>query len=207
MPRSTLFRLSRPLGAAVVLVSAVACAACVALWVSSFWTASSCLCNVGGFAFWLNSERNLVELDLHAYRDGDEPSGGGLYPNPDYKTQFGSWGELQPLRNPPPGTFVYGRPFSRNVREYLLPAIGLGYRKTQYANERASYSVYVPHWLGALAFALLPTVWYVRVVRPRRRSVAGCCVRCGYDLRATPAQCPECGTPATANAVRQPAGA
>jgi hypothetical protein len=55
-------------------------------------------------------------------------------------------------------------------------------------------SAAVPHWFVALLAAILPVRWAWRRLAARRRKRAGCCSRCGYDLRATPARCPECGT-------------
>jgi hypothetical protein len=58
------------------------------------------------------------------------------------------------------------------------------------------WGVAVPHWFLVMLFAAGPAValrrWGVRIYR-RRRVVAGCCPGCGYDLRATPGRCPECG--------------
>lgn len=51
----------------------------------------------------------------------------------------------------------------------------------------------IPHWMIALVCAApLIGVGLRRAVR-RRRSRRGLCCRCGYDLRASPERCPECG--------------
>ena len=61
------------------------------------------------------------------------------------------------------------------------------------AEDRSVYEVFVPHWMLALLTGILPTAWAVGRWRRRRTIAAGCCPNCGYDLRATPEKCPECG--------------
>jgi hypothetical protein len=51
----------------------------------------------------------------------------------------------------------------------------------------------VPDWSIALAMLVLPGLWLM-TRRLRNRRADGLCRRCGYDLRATPGRCPECGT-------------
>ena len=55
-------------------------------------------------------------------------------------------------------------------------------------------------WL-ILALGVLPLLWVVVAARrtakaavKKERIDRGCCSVCGYDLRATPSRCPECGT-------------
>jgi hypothetical protein len=53
--------------------------------------------------------------------------------------------------------------------------------------------VAIPYWFILMLTSILPAMFVVRFVRCRRRDHAGRCAACGYDLRATPDRCPECG--------------
>jgi hypothetical protein len=59
------------------------------------------------------------------------------------------------------------------------------------------YFIWLRYAYIALLAALLPGIWLwqrLRELKIQRRIRRGQCRQCGYDLRATPDRCPECGT-------------
>ena len=76
-----------------------------------------------------------------------------------------------------------------------------------YLDIRPRYSFFewkIAYWkLLTLAVILLvyPHVPWASFSVSNRRISRGCCAVCGYDLRATPERCPECGNIATKKGV------
>jgi hypothetical protein len=61
----------------------------------------------------------------------------------------------------------------------------------------------IPYWVLLTLLLILPALWMGNCIQAlrrmrRRRINNGFCGVCGYDLRATPHRCPECGTIAQA---------
>lgn len=54
----------------------------------------------------------------------------------------------------------------------------------------------MPYWQLGTVFGILPVFWAVLTALRyggQRNDTDGLCLTCGYDLRATPDRCPECG--------------
>jgi hypothetical protein len=109
---------------------------------------------------------------------------------------------------PPKSTFGISRTYS--IDEHLIleilndPSINfLGFRAGHtpiavHAGRTPSFDfwiVAIPYWL-LVPLALIPSLRWTRrcyVDQKLARTNGAICRRCGYDLRATPGRCPECG--------------
>ena len=59
---------------------------------------------------------------------------------------------------------------------------------------RRYLTVIIPDWAVFAMMCLLSTASFYGWSHQRKQYSIGLCCKCGYDLRATPNRCPECGT-------------
>ena len=81
------------------------------------------------------------------------------------------------------------------LMEHSVPRFNVFSEKREDASYANSWrGVVVPYWLVAVVTAWLPALHFLLLWwKVRRRIRPGLCAACGYDLRATPYRCPECG--------------
>jgi hypothetical protein len=98
----------------------------------------------------------------------------------------------------------YGPLTHQHLEESARNILSSGVRKWEFAGfayarnggtADSTSVVGVPLIYLILATAVLPTLWWLHHRRSIRRG-PGHCSNCGYDLRASPDRCPECGTEA-----------
>jgi hypothetical protein len=149
-------------------VSLVLCVATVALWVRSYY-------------YW-----DAIFLQRGVY-------------SVDARTANGKFNVHMAERHAiPPWTVKVFRTFPRDSDPFYsgVPTgwNRLGFRFSHPSDPDFAHAamVTIPFWFLAAASGVLPAHWSIRHSR-RRGHIAGRCSNCGYDLRATPDRCPECG--------------
>jgi hypothetical protein len=165
--------------------SLLLCAAVCVLWVRSYWrcewfeTANATRWRTVGSssgsiyaAAWHNYHPRLDGWDVHSV---DKAS---------LKFGFAQRGNI--VHFPFTRRGVEIMTLNRSLHSYGAFLFGIGSRGEDVA-------VVVPHWAPAALTLALPAAWCIRRRREYRNVMQGRCAKCGYDLRATPARCPECG--------------
>jgi hypothetical protein len=186
------------------VLSLVLCVVTSALWVRSYWQFDAVGTHVGNRTASLVSYRgriglNVIRFNNGGYRHEPELARMSLSFNETAKVIVGTYIEyedrLGEVADAGPELGRWGFSFNGSDEFYL----GL---QTLKSGEHVKPDYYwwrlgMPVWPMPAIAMILPTCWLF-AQRKRAGRAATLCAHCGYDLRATPDRCPECGTVPTA---------
>jgi len=178
-------RVLRILTSAAAVLSLVLCAATMAAWVRSYRTSD--------LASWTRGDHRL-EVKIDTYRGGLSTS---VIRAKSYLSTRTGWWPYAPVS------------YDQSRGSKRAPLNQFGFALDYFENsEYAMRSLACPYWFIMLLTTILPLA---RLALGRRRARRlgmhpNLCRHCGYDCRATPDRCPECGTVPTPQPAR-PGGA
>jgi len=179
-------------------LSLLLCMMTGALWVRSytvseglfvrFWDDEWCSVgyNQGRLGFFQTNN-----MTLHAFR-GSSPAWWSISWKQG-RASKNAFDSLLPLPSPAVGVFHWGLSVKPSPTRSLMPGSFLGFNcgSAQFAGVTHIREIVAPFW--SLLVFLGAVVASIKFRKPSP-SKLGCCLVCGYDLRATPDRCPECGT-------------
>jgi hypothetical protein len=163
----------------VAALSLVLAVAILALWVRSYWVSD-----------WIALIHRHAPGRVSSISAATWSGAMGVYlALPSNGSDYGDRRDTLFQYNPQP-IDVHGLeglyPFPPNYPRWL----GFGWLV---GTDRRSFLLVVPNWFAATMASAAAWLALRKARRHWRARRLGCCPRCGYDLRATPDRCPECG--------------
>ena len=190
---------------ALLILSAAFCAAAIALWARSYsvsdHVAYSTVDRRSGVCrlYRLRIDRGLVRFDQWSrVFDTTEGLEGFVHDLPVFEGEtIGlSYSQDDPVAYQPADQSLLSRMgFWRDSFEYGPKRVTRIRPTTKPVGQMSVWGGHscMPLWFLALLFSVAPLRTLELCIRAHRRYAAGCCPTCGYDMRATPNRCPECG--------------
>jgi len=188
-----MIRLRRIFFPTITIFSLLSCAATTTLWIRSYrysenltWAnaaGSRCLATAQGYAV------------LSLFNAGRIPYDPAWRHAPKYQSDLPR----------PPFNYLLLLGGQGGDRDSSYEFAGFAWHeKRNLPNQSLHAMAVAPFWSLALLTALPSLTWAATRLWPRRRRQTDDrrCAECGYDLRATPDRCPECGSSIPANLTR-----